>query len=266
MPPSFTALSPSQHKLHGWLPREAYHFAKDEKIAPILLAELSHALPHYLLGFVQQGEQFQLVALLTLGGKNLYLNVDGKWLGDYVPAAFRGFPFAFAVGNTADERILCINDAHLSTGPEAQPLFNTDGTPSQALVEMQEFLLQTDNNRTATQAAVNALSEAGLLMEWELIIPQTKEPTEDQTRQPVNIEGMYRIDEAKLAQIDAETFSRLMQTGAMPMAYAQLFSMQQANQLTMRAEYAANHEGLDEVDDMDELFGEKEETIRFDFN
>ncbi|MFO7911128.1 MAG: SapC family protein, partial [Desulfotignum sp.] len=57
----------------------------------------------------------------------------------------------------------------------------------------------------------------GVVMEWPLKIQD-----KDQEK-PVT--GLYRIDETKFNALADETFLKVRKAGALPIAYAQLFSM-----------------------------------------
>jgi len=75
------AISRTQHAETNFWPRQGYNFAAPEQVVPILIAELTKLLPHYALGFIQQGKHYQPVALTGLGGeRNLYVHSDGRWL------------------------------------------------------------------------------------------------------------------------------------------------------------------------------------------
>lgn len=103
--PQWIALSPSQHAGQRYLPRDGYHYATPLNVAGILLAELPKLLPHYVVVFIKEGEHFQPMVLLGIGEQNLYVAPNGKWLGGYVPASVRGYPFILA-NNERGEKVL----------------------------------------------------------------------------------------------------------------------------------------------------------------
>jgi hypothetical protein len=70
-----------------------------------------------------------------------------------------------------------------------------------------------------TQAAVDVLVAANLVQPWPLSIKQGE--------QNVPVTGLYRIDEAALNTLENEAFLTLRRSGALPVAYAQLLSMNQ---------------------------------------
>jgi hypothetical protein len=90
-----------------------------------------------------------------------------------------------------------------------------------------DFLNQVERNRAVTETAVACLAEAGLITEWSLKIKD-----QDQEK-PVT--GLFRIDESKLNALDDDQFLKLRKAQALPIAYAQLLSM---NNIQMFAQLA----------------------------
>jgi hypothetical protein len=74
------------------------------------------------------------VALQGLeNGKNLFVAPDGRWLGGYIPAALRGYPFKVLQDNSEPPRhFLCFDEESDllvdATEPNSQPFFKEDGT------------------------------------------------------------------------------------------------------------------------------------------
>lgn len=256
--PEWIALSRTQHADKRYLPRDAYHFAANQAVANVLLAELSKLLPHYALAFIEQGEGYQPVALLSLDGQtNLYVAPNGKWLGSYVPASLRGYPFTLA--NTEDgQKALCVDRAHL-TGDQGEPLFDDEGNLARKVAQSLEFLQQCDRNRQVTAASTQKLAEAGVIEPW----PLTLERGEGQ--EPLKVNGLYRVNEKALNALESEAYA-VLRGGPMALAHAQLFSMSQLNQLVERARFHAQQEGAaNPPENLDELF-EDDDDLTFDFD
>lgn len=252
------ALSRSQHAGQTYLPRQGYAFSAHQPVASILLAELGKLLPHYALGFIKQGDSVQPVALLGLDGqRNLYVAPNGKWLGSYVPASLRGYPFTLA--NAEDgQQVLCIEAQHLSED-QGEPLFEDDGALGGQAARTLEFLQQCERNRRVTQAAAGALGEAGVIEPWPLKVER------GDGQEPLTVQGLYRVNEKALNGLEAEAYAAL-RGGPLALAHAQLFSMNQLNQLTERARFHAQQSGTAETpENLDELFGEDDE-LSFDFD
>lgn len=257
--PEWIALSRTQHADQYYLPRQGYGFAAKQPVANVLLAELPKLLPHYALGFIPQGEGYQLVALLSLDGQNnLYLHNDGRWLGTYVPASLRGYPFTLATtddGQTA----LCLDQAHLSHDA-GEPLFDDEGNLATPVQKTLEFLNQCDKNRQVTAASTQKLADAGVIEPW----PLTLERGEGQ--EPLKVNGLYRVNEKALNALEADTYTTLS-GGPMALAYAQLFSMSQLNQLTERAKLHAQQGTQEMPENLDSVLdGMDDDDLTFDFD
>ena len=257
----WVALSRTTHADSYYLPRQGYAFAANQQVTPIMLAELGRLLSQYVLGFVQQGERFQPVALLGLSGRNRYLHPDGRWLGDYVPASLRGYPFTLA--NAEDnQQVLCVDQAHLQDAPgdgSGEPLFDDEGSLSQRVQKTLEFLQQCESNRQITDKACQALGELGLIEPWPLQIGRGEE------QQPLKVQGLFRVNEKALNQLESDAFAELRKHGSLPLAYAQLFSLSQLHQLTEREKFHARQQPAQSADrNLDSLFGE-DDDLSFDF-
>lgn len=253
------ALSKTQHAKHSYLPRQGYTFAVNQAVAPVLLAELPKLLPHYALGFIQQETGYQAVALLSLDGQNnLYLHSDGRWLGSYVPASLRGYPFTLA--NTEEgQKALCVEQAHLSE-EQGEPLFDEEGNLAPTVQRTVEFLNQCEQNRELTQRSVNALVEAGVIEQWPLKLER------GEGQAPISVNGLFRVDEKALNALEGEAYARL-RGGPMALAHAQLFSVSQLSQLSERAKFHAQHATQEVPENLDSVLdGGDDDELTFDFD
>lgn len=262
----WVGLSPSQHAQHHYTPRLGYHHATGQLIAPLTLAELPKALPHYVLAFVQHHNQLTPVALLGVEpGQNLYLHPDGRWIGTYVPASLRAYPFTLAEPanpKQPGDKTFSILADHLLTPEQAedndrsQPLFDNQQL-TQELADTLNFLTQIEHNRAPTQAACQALHQADVLIPWTLIVPVGEGHKQ--------LTGLYRVDEQRLNSLDQATYATLQGT-PMQLAYAQLYSTAQVHQLTQRADLQQkiqehNAPSQSQDIDLDNLFGEGSDDL-----
>ncbi|MEQ5801222.1 SapC family protein [Halomonas sp. H10-9-1] len=252
------ALSRSDHAEAHYRPRDAFHVTAGQAVAPVLLAELGRLLPHYVLGFIAQGDGYQPVALLSLDGqRNLYLNADGRWLAGYVPASLRGHPFTLAQTEQGQkQKVLAIAADHLVD--EGQPLFDEAGELSEPVARTLQFLNQCDRNRQPTWQAAQALGDAGVIEPWPLQLSR------GEGQEPLKVQGLYRVSEQALNGLEAEAFATL-RGGPLALAHAQLFSTHQLNQLTERAKLHAQQSEVPE--NLDSLLdGMEDDDLTFDFD
>jgi hypothetical protein len=139
-----------------------------------------------------------------------------------MPAALRVYPFSLGRFEGSDRALLCVDEdsgciVERDTNPDATKFFEPDGAPSAAVKAILDFLGQVEQSRTATDLALAALAEAGVIQPWELTVQQDK---------PTSLKGLYHIDEPALNALDDEIFLKLRKSSALIVAYAQLMSMQ----------------------------------------
>jgi len=120
--------------------------------------------------------------------------------------------------------VLCIDtesglvvDGSAAAGEE---FIGPDGNISPALKAVLDFLNELERSRRATDLAVAALAEAGIIQPWPI-----KLKAEQAERA---ITGLYRIDEVALNGLTDDVFLKLRKaSGALAIAYAQMLSMGQ---------------------------------------
>lgn len=217
-----TPISLEEFSVKAWKRSSGYSFAANYSFLPVVAQELSKLLPTIPLAFIELGDSFQLVALTSLqANTNLYIAPDGSWLGSYIPAALRGYPFQLAKIEGKEENVLCVHEhsGQIVEMSQGTPFFDKSGTLSHEIQEMMDLLVQIMHNALVTQSAVDSLSVAGLISPWPLNIKNGDQVTP--------VEGIYRIDEAGLNTLSDEDFLVLRKSGALPVAYSQLLSMNQ---------------------------------------
>ena len=131
-----------------------------------------------------------------------------------------------------EEKVLCFDtdSGLLGEAGQGEAFFAAD-LPSKAVQDVMQLLTETENSRVQTQRAVDALQAASVIHPWPLALQQGE--------QKVAVEGLYRIDEAMFNGLLDEAFSPLRSCGALTLAYAQLFSMNQLAMLSKAAEVGA---------------------------
>ena len=217
--PTFQAISSTTHADKRWKRYDSYAFAAHDALAPLVAQELPRAVLHLPIAFVAQDGQFTPVAVLGIQpGQNLFVAPEGRWLAAYTPAAYRAYPFALANLPDGQQVLAFDTDSGLLTEGEGEPFFDADGRPAQAVQNILGFLTQVQTNRELTQRICKALADHQLLQAWPITVNG-----DGGERQ---VEGLYRIDEAALNALAAESLKALQEAGALPTVYSQLLSMQ----------------------------------------
>jgi len=211
-----------------WQRSPDFFFAALDTICPLTCKELPDALMCMPSCFVVADEEYYLSGLLGLGpSENLYVSLEGKWLGKYVPAVYSTFPFMVAK-NEAEEgqQILCIdtNSGLLDSIDADERFFNEDGTLNSNLDTVMQFQSQINADRETTQAMCKVLKQHNLLKPWKLTLQQPDEV--------LNVEGIYCVDEKALNALPDESFIELRKGGVLQLAYCQLLSMKRVSLLT----------------------------------
>jgi len=240
MDDSFQPLDTEEHRTHGFKVNTGFDFAAGDMLAPVLLAELTRILPHYPLVFRRQAEngRFQLNVLLGFKpGGNLFVDAQNQWHPDcYVPSVYRSYPFVMKkVRKDGGVRGLICFDRRSGLyreNPDPQQrevrFFDDDGHLQPGMKKLVTLLEKTTHNREVTQAAVDALADAQVLVPWEVRAVRGGEPPE------TVIQGLYRIDEAALNSLDADSLLSLQRNHALTAAYAQLLSMDRIRPLRQK--------------------------------
>jgi hypothetical protein len=226
------AVNKEQHAASKWRRFADYHFAAGDAAVPIVAAEIAKAVAAMPIVFIEQGGHFELSALLSVNpGQNLFVAPDGRWLGSYIPSSIRAYPFRMVTPEAAEQSILCIEEGCVISADNPLPgeaFFAADGTISPSIQQVLDFLTALEKNRLVTNLAVSSLAQAGVIKPWPITI---KSEQGDRT-----VSGLYCIDEAALNALSNEDFLKLRASPALPIAYAQLLSMNQLGVFTHLAQ------------------------------
>ena len=112
----------------SWKHSSDYLFSAKDTICTLGATEIPHAMMGMPLAFVLSDRGYSVVAVLGLQqGRNYFLKSDGQWRGNYIPAAYRAYPFVLAENLTEKgATALCIytDDNYLIEGEDH--FFNQD--------------------------------------------------------------------------------------------------------------------------------------------
>lgn len=242
-----------------WRRHTNYRFAAGDAIAPLVLQELPRAQLSMPIGFaIKDGQAFAAAVQSLQPGANMFVDADGRWIGRYIPAAYRGYPFVLA--DTEDHKqVLCIDvDSGLVSDTEGEPFFTPEGKLGKVLGDVFAFLQQVYQDRQRTFRLCALLQKHDLLQPWPI---KVKSDAQEQ-----QVEGLYRIDEKALTELEFAAYKEVSKAGVLPLAYCQLLSMQHLQELgRLHGTVWQQGEPTPEAPDVDKLFGEKADDM-FNFN
>ncbi len=237
-----------------WRRTTNYLFAKDDAVSPLTVKEIFKAVLSLPIGFVMTNEQAIPVAIQGFKpGQNLLVTDKGQWIGRYVPAVYRGYPFS--LGKTeAGEQLLCFDmECDNISDSEGAPFFEA-GKPTEDISKILAFLIKIQNDRQRTESICQVLSQHNLIQPWPIQLKIEGKETA--------VEGFYRIDEIALNQLDVESFEKIRQAGALPLVYSQLLSMQHLQSLiTILNQH--EQKNIAESLDIDAIFDKKDDLFKF---
>lgn len=223
---SIHPISKLRHGAKHWKRYTDYQFAARETSAPLVVAEFAKACMSFPIAFVRNDDGYSPIGLLGLvQGQNAFVAKNGRWIGGYIPAAFRGYPFR--LGKTPEgQRVLCIDEesgllvaSGLSEGSEKlEMFFSEDGAPTQEIKKVLEFLSQVEGNKETTVSVCDLLEVHKLIEPWPVSL---KTAAGEQ-----KVEGLFRISEPALKGLKSKAVTALHKENALMPAYCQVLSMQ----------------------------------------
>jgi hypothetical protein len=215
--------------------------------------------PESPLPFAQDTDDYRFCLLCSLsdGMPNGWINHEGKWVGKYLPAVIRQRPFTVLM-NENEELVLCIDeDSPLIMG-EGEPLFE-DGSPTEFLTRVKQYLPALYNSGVRTSNIIKLLQELDLFTPWEIQFFNEEEVA-------TTVQGVFRINEEKLKQLNDEDWLSLKNAGAMPLIYGQLMSTGNLQTLAFNLQSKINYTKDLEIpqESIDFALGGDNDTLDFD--
>lgn len=226
LPLFYKDLMPLNSRDHGvWRARtvDKASWLDNQHAIPLTVEEFPSAQRDYPIIF-SAGENPVPLALMGLNeGINVFFDDEGAPLGDhYIPAYIRRYPFLLAkLKPDSDELSLCFDPSAdvLGEFAEGEPLF-ADGQPTEHTKGVLDFCEKFEEAGARTQAFMEELTKADLLMDGEVAIQQNDRP-----EQPYIYRGFKMVNQEKLRDLDPEKVKEWHAIGLMPMIYAHLFSL-----------------------------------------
>jgi hypothetical protein len=209
-----------------------FSFAAATNIVPIVISEITFAMAHYPLVFIMEGGASTpaLVALVGNGdGKNQFVSATGAWRAQtYIPAWVRRYPFILVNQNAQSPNTALAFDPASDLLNDKHPVkLLKESQATEALNGILAFQRNMASALEATAAAAKALNEAQVLEASGL----TFTPPDGQT-EPQKVSGFMLVNESKLLALNGAALEKLNRTNALSLAYAQLFSMKNLQNLT----------------------------------
>lgn len=241
--PPLTVISSKDHDGYGYAPDKPFEFANTSNFIELNSAEIAKLIglmPMLFQVIKSEGNSVIRFGLASgLGAENCLVHpINGKFLLPYVPAALRAYPFrlvkANAQGEEKPQEVLSVFQAEVDQAfaKDQGDSILFDGKLTDKGKGLMSFLNQLNQRAALDQKAVQSVLESGVLIPMNIQVKISESSEEMQTVRS----DLFRVDEAKLRELSAETLQILQRTGAMGFIYAHLLSMDKFQNLQKAVE------------------------------
>lgn len=230
----YNSVTPLTRRDHGDLaykPMPSFEFARGINAAPLVAAEMVPASADYAVVFSAGTEPPLPLALFGVtADQNVFVGPQGEWLGGYVPAFLRRWPFVFSTDALGETYTLCIDATAPGFNREnrGERLFDGDGEPTGYTTRMLEFLKEFQALHERTKAFGEKLKALDLLQAVEAHIPLPNQ-------QARTLTGFQVVNREKLKAVPAEALEQLFRTDELELIYLHLFSLRNLERLREKA-------------------------------
>lgn len=201
-----------------------YTFAKGVNSVPLTAVEIPLAAREYTIVFT--GERNAVIPVAVLGAednKNAYIDRNGKWLVNYIPAFVRRYPFVFLNSEDKKTFTLCIDERWAGCNQEGRGkrLFDDQSERTAYLNSMLDFMEKYQGHFEGTQEYCNKLTVLDLLkpMKFEFKSPKGESRS---------IGGFWIVDRDKIKSLPAAKLAELAQSDELELIYNHLQSLNNA--------------------------------------
>ncbi|MEA3492511.1 MAG: SapC family protein [Campylobacterota bacterium] len=217
-------LQPKEHGFYRYSPPQDYYFAKDANLIPITFSEVKSLCCSYPIIIIEQDDKPMLMLMTGIEHNNA-VDEKGEWSCDYLPAFLRRYPFTLVGDESSDTLQLGFDlESGCFTSPNGDTLFDTDGEPSEALINAKKLLEAYNSEIQITNNILKRLKEKELLQPSQFTFKRDGE--EDQ-----KIGGFSIIDKKRLFEQDDESLLDTIKNGWMEIIELHLLSLNRSYKL-----------------------------------
>ncbi len=217
---------------------DTYAFAAEVNSVPVTAVEFAQAAAEYPVVFAGDGTTVFPAAILgARENENLFVGPDGRWLGRYVPAFVRRYPFVFSQDEAGQTFTLHIDETFsgCNQANRGERLFDADGAQTQYLRTVLGFLQDYQARFRRTQAYCARLLELKLLepMQAQFTLPGGEQRS---------LSGFMVVDRARLKALPQPVLADMMARDELECTFLHLASLRHFQDMLDRARPAATAE------------------------
>ena len=198
---------------------EGYRFAASTRAIMIATVEFFDAGRQFPIIFSasSDGAIFPVALLGLEENENLFIDVNGRWTAEYIPAYIRRYPFITTDG-AEGQTTVCFDEAFDGFNLDGGlPLFE-DGEPSEKTREIQAFLQDY-------LVQIRQTREFGAMLLREGLLKQIDAQANMESGKSYALNGMLVVDEQKLTRMADADLVKLFRNGSLALVYAHLLSL-----------------------------------------
>ena len=213
-----------------------FDFAAAVNAVPVVVSEFAKLSREYPIAFTESGGQYQPVALCGLrDNENLFVNNEGHWAADYIPAFVRRYPFVFHKKD-GDEFVLCIDEGYegLNQSGEGHKLFENGSEPSEYLKKMLGFTTSYQKDVQTTAAFSESLKAHDIVRPAQISFPMPD-------GQQAATRGLHMVDRELLENLPGDVLEAMAKSGELAHVYAHMLSLQNVDLLGAKLRSRMSH-------------------------
>lgn len=222
-------LDREKHRRRRVRTSSSFAFARKANSLYIAGVEFNEACKEYAIVFTRSGNG-KVVPVVMLGlraRENLFVDGQDRWIGRYVPAFVRRYPFVLAelpgqaLGVCIDEGFDGLNES------EGEALFDAEGKDTPFLRNALDFLTQYQREYLRTEAFCQRLEQAGLFKEMSARADLVD-------GRSFTVGSVLVVDEKKLMELPDATALSLFRSGELGLVAMHLVSLSNMQALVDR--------------------------------
>jgi hypothetical protein len=215
-----------------------YGFCRKVNSVPLMALEFARAAGEYPVVFAGEAGSMRPVVVLGLrAGENLLVSDAGAWLGRYIPAFVRRYPFVFSTDADDQRFVLCVDEAFTGFNREGrgESLFAEGGEPSTYVGRVLRFLQEYRAQFVRTQSFCRRLEELELLepMQARVSLGESK----------LSLGGFSTVSKEKLKALPGDALASLAASDQLELLYLHLHSLRNFESLRQRLAQQAPAQG-----------------------
>jgi len=225
---NLVAIDKKKHKNYKIERNNNFEFAKNSISVLLTAVEFHESAREFPILFTK-GENDKVIPAALLGlreAENLFVDQEMQWLGNYIPAFVRRYPFVFY--KQGDTLTLCVDEDfpgfQKKTG---EPLFLGEGEQSESLKQAMTFLVEYQAQFKRTELFIEQLVRLELLKDYNAKVSMND-------GREFSIGGFMAVDEKKFQEISDEDLNTLFRSGDLGLIYAHLASLKNLQALVNR--------------------------------